>query len=467
MGQHMVRKLIRSKMSHPNARDLPLCHTINLTAYFLASCTKLELQDRYTEILETCASRAAMYWRLIECITTKKSEPIQDKAVMENALIAAIEANEMPLVEQLLNNGVSAASNTPFFGEALATAVSSGSLALVQLLLDRWDWESYKQLNGFRIMHAIEAAAATGREDMVTKLLDYKDLITPSTYDDAIMDMVRKNDWVNANRLLDLRQTGRSPPSATRKLWSGLIRSVAIYDRQDFLQHTVARILPNVQEADLGLAIKEASLKNHSKMIRILLSYFTTCNLTHHVHGLFYAARCDSMEALLLLLEFLKKDQDAIYVALAGAVSGKKTRIIQHLLGLIGVSIPDESLPTQFTDIIRSIIPDAFIPSEPPSSVEDSAPLQLENLYSACNEGKFADVIKIFGTIKSQHPGIDELIFSDALDIAINTSRPHVVSFLAENLTYYTINDHPESPATSQILLDAGKDGADYFREMM
>jgi hypothetical protein len=377
---------------------------------------------------------------------------------MENALIAAIEANEMQLVEQLLNNGVSAASNPPFFGEALATAVSSGSTALVQLLLDHWDWENCDHLGRVRIMHAIEAAAAAGREDMMTKLLDHKDLIPISTYDDAIIDMVRKNDWLNAGRLLDLRQTNRSPSTATHKLWSSLIRSIAAYDRQDFLQHTITEILINVQEADLAQAIKDACLKNHSKMIRIILSCFTTCKLTHHIDGLFFAARCDSLEALSLLLEFLKNDQRAIYVALAGAVSGRRPRIIQHLLSLTGVSIPDSSLPTRFTDIVRLMIPDAFIPPEPPFPAEDSTLPQLEKLYSASDVGKLADVVKIFGTIKIQHPGIDEMDFSVALNVAITASRPDVVLFMVENLTSYSRNSLPRSTAVAQIWTDVGRE---------
>jgi hypothetical protein len=402
-----------------------------------------------------------MYWRLVECITTEKSQAIREEEVMVNALIAAIAANEMEAVEDLLSQGISPASISPFFGEALSTAVSSGSMALVQMLLDHWDWERFNHLGGVRIMHAIEAAAAAGRDDMMTKLLEHQRHIAPATYDEAIVGMVRKNDWKHATLLLDRKQGERF------RLWCNLVRSIAAYDRQDFLQHTIAKILPNIDEDVLGQAVMDACLNNHSKMVHALLSYFTTCTPMHHTDSLFWAGRCGSVEALSHVLDFLKRDQSAIlvgdrafprsiFLALAGAVSGKKPSMVQHLLSLMGITILGQDLPLRFTDIVRLITPDAFI--IPGYSSADMTPesTQFSELLSACTGGRLVDVVKLFNTMRAQHPDTDEGDYSYVLNWAIVHNHLDVVVFLTENLTSHTDDRLIKSTAMIEVFDDMG-----------
>jgi hypothetical protein len=397
-----------------------------------------------------------MYWRLLECITTEESRPIKEEEIMVNALIAAIAANEPKAVEDLLGRGVNAASNSPFFGEALSAAVLSGSMALLQMLFDHWDGERSNHLGGVRIMHAIEAAAAAGRDDMMTKLLKYQDYIKPSTYDEAVIGMVRKNDWVTTKLLLDRRQTHRSRPSATQQFWSNFVRSIAAYDRRDFLQHVIARILPNIQEGVLGDAIKDACLSGHSKMVHTLLSHFTTCTLEHHVDGLFWAARCGRLEALSHILDFLKRDQGAIFVTLAGAVSGKKPDMVRHLLSLIGVAMLGQDPPTRFTDIVRLVTPDAFIVPES-SSVGRTLDFALfSEIVTASLGGGLVDVVKLFNTMKAQSPDRSEGHYSFALNWAVTHNQPDVLVFLTENLTSYTANYLVRSLSIAEILNDVG-----------
>jgi hypothetical protein len=452
----MVLKLLRVKMARPDADRLLLSYTINLTAHFLASMTKLELQSRYTHILETCATRTLMYWRLLECITTEESRPIKEEEIMVNAFIAAIAANEAKAVEDLLGQGVSPASNSPFFGEALSAAVLSGSMAMLQMLFDHWDGEGSNHLGGVRIMHAIEAAAAAGRDDMMAKLLEYQDYIEPSTYDEAVVGMVRKNDWVTTTLLLDRRQTHRSRPLATQQFWSNLVRSIAAYDRRDFLQHIIARILPNIQECMLGDAIMDACLSGHSKMVHTLLSHFTTRTLVHHVDGLFWAARCGRLEALSRILDFLNRDQGAIFVALAGAVSGKKPDMVRHLLSLIGVAMLGQDPPTRFTDIVRLVAPDAFlVPGSPPAGLVLDFALYAE-IVTASLGGGLVDVVKLFNTMKAQSPDRSEGHYSFALNWAVTHNQPDVLVFLTENLTSYTANYMVRSLSIAEILNDVG-----------
>jgi ankyrin repeat protein len=80
-----------------------------------------------------------MYWRLLDCLTTEQQRYLPLEELKNNALIAAVGAEENATVRMLLEDGANPASNTPLFGEPLAMAASSGSLVIIHLLLDHWD----------------------------------------------------------------------------------------------------------------------------------------------------------------------------------------------------------------------------------------------------------------------------------------------------------------------------------------
>jgi hypothetical protein len=142
LGESLTMKLIHSKMLLGDANNLLLCYNINCTADFLAGSTMSELRTRYVRVLELSAARTMMYWRLLDCLTTETRRHVRDKELRENALLAAVGAGETCMVQELLTKGVNPASSSPFFGEPLAAAASSGSLAMVQLLLDQTCWWS-------------------------------------------------------------------------------------------------------------------------------------------------------------------------------------------------------------------------------------------------------------------------------------------------------------------------------------
>jgi len=192
-------------------------------------------KDRYVQVLETLVVDMSTYWRLLDCITAERKRHLPIEQLKDNALVAAVGAEETATVQRLLEEGANPASNTPLFGEPLALAASSGSLTMVQLLLDHWKWEGRAQLSETRLVNAIEAAAVAGHGCVLAKLLNHKDRIADSAYDDAIIRIVKCSQGAFLERLLALRHAD-STPAAKAEFWLRLVRTAAEYDRRTLLQ---------------------------------------------------------------------------------------------------------------------------------------------------------------------------------------------------------------------------------------
>lgn len=131
-------------------------------------------------------------------------------------------------MQTILEDGAKPASNTPLYGEPLALAASSWSSTMVQLLLDHWDWEDHAYLNGLRLVSAIKPAAAAGRGYILTKLLNYKDLMARSAYDDAIIHMAKCGQTASVERPPVLRHVDPTP-AAKMEFELHLVRMAAEY----------------------------------------------------------------------------------------------------------------------------------------------------------------------------------------------------------------------------------------------
>jgi hypothetical protein len=458
MGDSMSLRLIRSKMLLENANKLLLCYTINCTADYLTSYADAKPRSPYVRVLETYAAKTTMYWRLLDCLTTEPQKYIRTEEIRVNALIAAIGVNEIFMVQKLLEEGVNAASSSPFFGEALAAAASSGSLKIVQLLLNHWDWETHRHFVGSRLMNAVEAAAVADHEDVLVKLLDHRDRIARSMYDGAIYRMIRNNQMISVDRLLVLRQEDPDP-AANAEFWLHLVRMAAEYNRSTFLQHILTKgSHPSVGEASLVIAMKDACLKNHGAVVQTILPYLSNSNPIHYADSLFWAARFGNMGTLRSLLTFLQNDQCALLLALAGAVSGKVSSVISHLLDLAGVRITDSDAPTRFTDIVRLITPGIFSHDTNQSDEPFLVSVQVDDLRAAARIGKLVDVISILNAIRAHYPDRSLVAVSGAFSDAAKNNRLDVLLFLCENWIPYLANGCVKAPAVAQLFMDFGWD---------
>lgn len=72
-----------------------------------------------------------IHWNFVDSLSTAQDTIISAYGIEENVLVAAAQANSLQLAEELLSENLSVASNTPYFGEAFATAASSGSLSMI------------------------------------------------------------------------------------------------------------------------------------------------------------------------------------------------------------------------------------------------------------------------------------------------------------------------------------------------
>lgn len=452
----MTRGLVHSKMLLGNADELLLCYTINRTAEYLTEGLTSVSRDRCVQVLETSAANALMYWRLLDCLTTERSSYLPPEELRDNALIAAVGAGETAAVQKLLEEGANPASNTPLFGEPLATAASSESPAMVCLLLEHWNWEDHAQLSGLRLAHAIEAAAAAGHECVLAKLLEYRDRIDRSLYDDTIVRTVKSSQTASVEPLLLVRHVDPSP-AARAEFWLRLARTAAEYNRRNLLQRLLTEHLPDVGEASLVAAMKDACLANHGQILQTILPHLSVVDPARHADSLFWAARFGNVEALQHLLTSLQNGRRALLLAFAGAVSGQASEAIVHLFEVAGVRPVSKDAATRFTDVARLILPDTASEALAEPLEPLSASVQAQKLREAAATGRLADVINISNTMQAHHLNITSGI-AGAFSEAAKNSHLDVLLFLCENWKLHLVTSCAKSPAVAQIFFDFGWD---------
>lgn len=452
----MTRGLIHSKMLLGNADELLLCYTINRTIEYLTARYTSVSRDRYVQVLEEFAANSLMYWRLLDCLTTERSNHLPPEELRDNALIAAVGVKDTAVVQKLLEEGANPASNTPLFGEPLATAASSGSLAMVCLLLERWNWEDHAQFSGLRLAHAIEAAAAAGHKSVLAKLLEYRDRIDRSLYDDTIVRTVRSSQTASVEPFLLVRNVDPTP-AATAEFWLRLVRTAAEYDRQSLLQRLLTEHLSDIGEASLVAAMKDACLENHVQILQIILPYLPVIEAAQHADSLFWAARFGNVKALQLLLTYLQNGRRALLLALAGAVSGQASEAIAYLCEVAGISPVSKDATIRFTDVARLMNLETTSdvleqPLEPLSEL-----VEAQKLREAARTGSLADVINISNTMQSLRQSNTSGI-AGAFSAAAKNSHLDVLLFLCENWKPHLVTSCAKSPAVAQIFFDFGWD---------
>lgn len=454
----MIQRLIHAKMLLGNAEELLLCNVINLTADYLAGRDQSDLRSRYVTILETSAANTMMYWKLFDCLTAGMQNNCPVGQTKDNALVAAVGANEIGLVKSLLKDDAKAASCTPFFGEPLATAASHGSLDMVCLLLDHWDWETNEHLTGLRLMNAIKAAGCAGHEKVLAHLLTYRDRIAQSTYDDAIICMVQNNHVSFVDRLLATRREDLT--SATRKnFWLRLLRTIAEFDQQELLQRILITRKLDIEEDLLTTAMTDACWENHDHIVRIMMPHISVSDPTRFADSLFWAAWHGNLKLLDLILTFLQNHRRALLLALAGAVSNRASEIITYLIKRAGVYTDSGDSPTSFTEAARLLLPEAF-----DHTATDCIPLHVrrtlvEDLCIACSAGNIVDTIRIHRTIRACFPHYQVPGIGGASSRAAKADYPDILLFLCENGNTWLFGSCAQaSSAITQIFLDLGFD---------
>jgi len=156
--------------------------------------------------------------------------------------VAAIEAQQVQVVQELLTDNVDPASNTRCFGEIFAAAASSGSLDMVMTVLKHWDGDAGKPLLSIRYIHGIEAAAIAGHQHIGIKLLDLGRSLPKSLYDAIIFRVVNTGQIAVLLLLLSHRQQHLGLDSE-KAFWATLIRSSVQYSNRELLQHIMSKDL--------------------------------------------------------------------------------------------------------------------------------------------------------------------------------------------------------------------------------
>lgn len=199
--------------------------------------------------------------------------------------------------------------------------------------------------------------------------------------------------------------------------------------------------------------MKDACLENHGQILQIMMPYLSVSDPARHSDSLFWAAWFGNLEALQHLLTFLQNDQRALLLALAGAISGKASAAIVHLLKTAGVSPISEDVPTRFTDIARLLLSNntSSIIAKPTEAPSASALVQ--RLHEAVRTGELIDVINISDAMQAYDPDLIHAFSSAAMNNHVD-----VLLFLCENWTPHMVASSVKSPAVAQIFIDFGWD---------
>jgi hypothetical protein len=449
-------KLIQSKMRTKSPNNL--CCAIRCTADYLTQSTSPELYEGYTGSLVRLAARSMIYWNLIDCLTTSPQAQISSREIQENALVAAAETNQHQLVEKLLSNNINGTCNTRYFGEVFAAAASSGSLSVVLILLENWDWNDRTHILSARYVHAVQAAAVGGHDDIVLRLVNCSRFLPKSLYDNAIVQTVKAGPASMVKLLLGLRQE-HSDGSKERAFWISMIRASVGWNSLEVLQYLVRKDAAMLGQGMVGLAIEDACRKGHDKGLQILLSAlqsFSIGKAEHYTGGLFWAAWSGTLEHVVSLVTIFQQDQRQILRALAGAISGKRRAIIAYLLRSVGVDLTDQDLPTRFTDAVHLILPEALSrgTNEDPRSITSLAQSSLE----ASKSGNLGGVIEAIQAAQYQHPNNNLRLISGAFSAAAENNHPDILLYLCENRTPHLVTSCATSTAVVRIFEDFGWD---------
>lgn len=397
-----------------------------------------------------------IYWNLVDCLNTKPEGQISFQEVQENALVAAADTNHLQLVKELLSTTLHSTCATRYFGEVLASAASSGSLSLVSVLLENWDWDDRSYMSSTRYVHAVQAAALRGREDIVLMLVERGHPLAKSLYDDAIIQVAKAGQTSMVELLLNLRQQ-HSDSDREKAFWITLMRTSVEWDSLGVLQHIVEKDTWILGDTTIGLAIEDAYRDGHQEGLQILLSALQNMSgpaAEHYTGGLFWAAWSGRLENLISLMTILQQEERQISQALAGAISGKRPSIVAYLLHRAGVDLNHHEIPLRFTDAIHLVLPENS--SRPTDGRIESMTYLTQKIMEASRCGNLAGVIDAFQTAKAQHPNDNLTSFSGAFSAAAQNNHPDILLYLCENCTPHLVTSCATSTSVVQIFKDFG-----------
>jgi len=399
-----------------------------------------------------------LYWNLVDCLSVAPDADMSFDKIKANALVAAVEEDDLQLVTEFLSENMRSTISTQYFGDVLATAASSGSLSLVLILLDNWDWHDTKRLPGVRYAHAVQAAAMTGNEDNVRTLMERARPLANSLYNNAIIQATRSCNASMLILLLTYRHHNLDL-DMEKAFWVSLFRSAVAWNNIEVLQHLISKHVSRIDEASIELIIEDGYRKSSPHSVQMLLSVlknFLAPETVSCAGGLFWAARSGTWEQVADILAHFQYERHQVIRALVGAVSGQRTSTIYHLLSIAGVRHMTQDLPTRLTDALQLMLPESL------SVLKDRYPKTIESLVEriceASHSGDLIEVVEVVRVATTQHPTEDLGRLSQACFYAAKNNHIDVVMYLCENFRPRLATSSLGSTATAQIFIDYGWD---------
>ena len=351
MGHDMKVQLLLSKLQCKNAEQRPLTaairHTLQLVARHL-NYTNSTLQAEYELALATLAVRSLPLREIVRNLSPNPADQLTQSQVLGNALAAAAHLGLQSDAELFLKTGDVESSQTRFFASLLSAAARAGNgrmlFSLLALTFRDINSSSDRLATWFRV-DALNEAVAAGQVEAAQILLDFEIFhgLRPE-YESAIKSAIRASHEDLALLLLRHRNsctTNAPSVDATEnerpndeQFWRELLQIAAArncFETARFILDTCAIAS---WKGSFDAPLEEASHCGHTETVTLLVSHFSSCNLTSYTCALFWAARGGHCEILDILLGGVALgDFTGLVDALCGAFYHRKD-VVSHILSL-------------------------------------------------------------------------------------------------------------------------------------
>ena len=386
LSKNYDKKVFRRKLT------CQIWRTMDFIAAHLCHCDDA-LRPEYTVATATVTAHALPFLEIVRSLKLEPADLTYSDDSTQYALAAAVHLGRPADVVKLLELGANVDRSGTSYGHCFSVAAQQGHDQILSLLLDTSSQDS--RANQWREHHIIEAlyeAATAGHTDTAIFLLHcvehgsdvFAKVHVATTY--ALQASQRQTALsILAWRKNNLPELSRYPtfmmplPEVPISLCR-VLQIACSTNSKDVVEHILHQTPITYWGGSLNIALEDACRSGHSDVVELLLSISTNDNLTSYSDALFWAARRNHHDSLLVLLNGIARSSFVGFVdALAGAVFADESTM-SFLLDLRAdyygrdarMSWPTANGSAGFVQIV-----DALLRSKAPSVFSDVGHFEL------------------------------------------------------------------------------------------
>ena len=331
VSEHIFRK---TSANDYGTKNLPAA--IRLAAQSLVGKTAKDPEIAQFDCIRKLSKAAACAMGTREMIHFLQSGSEDDKLYLDrrsttnHIVTAAAYLGDLEYITRLAKGGEVDCSENVYFGNPLRCAVTQGHYELVKLLLDHGADVNHGGAGQGQGSTALQAAAATGREDIINLILDekYGGHTSGRDYDYAILKAASAG---HLSVVQDLMKRVNMKPSQV--LRNCILLEGAAHGHE-MVVHFALQIGANPNTAEscncFHIPITDAARHGYDNIVKILLENGAIPKLGGKQDTISKAARREHRKTVLVLLEY-GIDLTHPYLSFLGSVPAKRGTLMFEL----------------------------------------------------------------------------------------------------------------------------------------